>query len=270
MPLAVDLSWTFAPGPLILVALAAYVYVRRWRVVRREGSGRDATRWHLASFLAGLAAVLTALVSPLDALGEQFFPGHMLQHILLLDVAPILCTLGLTKVLLRPVTRRVHRLERRAGPFAHPAFAVVLYAGTIWVWHIPSLYDRALTDPFVHGLEHVSFSVAGLIFWWHLVSPIRSRFQHGALAPVLYLIATKLLVGALGMGLTFSPDVIYSYYEQFGTIWGLTALTAQQVGGALMTVEQESVLGIVLFTLFIRALGDADRRDIRAERLGTG
>jgi putative membrane protein len=267
---AVDASWTFNPGPLLLVGTVGALYLRRWLTVRRTDGPRGAGGWRLVSFLAGLVAVLAALVSPLDALGEQLFAMHMGQHILLLDLAPILCTLGLTKAILRPVTKRVHRIERAAGPLAHPAFAVILYAATIWAWHIPALYDAALTDPVVHGLEHVSFGVAGTLFWWHLLSPIRTRFRQGAMAPLLYLAATKLLVGALGMGLTFSPDVLYPYYEQLGTIWGLSPLASQQVGGGLMTVEQESVLGIVLFALFFRALDDADRRDVRAERLRAG
>ena len=81
---------------------------------------------------------------------------HMVQHILLLDIVPILLIVSLTKVILRPATRRLQRLERSAGPLAHPAFAVVLYVGVMWGWHIPALYDAALRHPFVHALEHTS------------------------------------------------------------------------------------------------------------------
>jgi cytochrome c oxidase assembly factor CtaG len=107
-----------------------------------------------------------------------------------------------------------------------------------------------------------------VLFWWHLLSPIRSRFRLGGLGPVLYVAATKLLVGALGMAITFSPDLIYDWYVRFGVIWGMTPLAAQQAGGALMTVEQETILGVVLITMFVRALGEDDRREARAERYG--
>jgi putative membrane protein len=218
--------------------------------------------------MGGLALILVALVSPVDKLGDQLFFMHMAQHIVLLDLAPILCILGLTRVLLRPATRRIHRIEQAAGFLAHPVFAVILYAATIWTWHVPALYDAALRHPLVHVLEHITFLSAGLLFWWHLLSPIRSRFRLGGLGPVLYVAATKLLVGALGMAITFSPDLIYDWYHQFGTIWGMTPLTGQQTGGALMTVEQETILGIVLITMFVRALGEEDRREARAERYG--
>ena len=100
---------------------------------------------------------------------------HMVQHILLLDVVPILLIVSLTKVILRPATRRLQRLERSAGPLAHPAVAVVLYVAVMWGWHVPALYDAALRHPFVHALEHTFFMTAGLLYWWHLLSPIRSR-----------------------------------------------------------------------------------------------
>ena len=265
---AVSYAWTFDPGPLVAVGVAGAIYVARWLRVRRDDGARGAGGWRLVSFLAGLALVLVALVSPVDELGNQLFFMHMTQHIVLLDLAPILCILGLTRVLLRPVTRRIHRVERAAGFLAHPVFAVVLYAATIWTWHVPALYDAALRHPLVHVVEHLSFLSAGLLFWWHLLSPIRSRFRLGGLGPVAYVAATKLLVGALGMAITFSPDLLYDWYGRFGVIWGMTPLAGQQAGGALMTVEQETILGIVLITLFVRALGEDERREARAERYG--
>jgi putative membrane protein len=266
--LAVNYAWTFDPGPILAVAVAGTIYVARWRRVRREDGPRGAGGWRLVSFLSGLALILVALVSPVDKLGEQLFFMHMTQHIVLLDLAPILCILGLTRVLLRPATRRIHRIEQRAGFLAHPIFAVLLYAATIWAWHVPALYDAALRHPLVHVLEHLTFLSVGVLFWWHLLSPIRSRYRLAGLKAVGYVAATKLLVGALGMAITFSPDLLYDWYARFGPIWGMLPLAGQQAGGALMTVEQETVLGIVLITLFVRALGEEDRREARAERYG--
>jgi cytochrome c oxidase assembly factor CtaG len=265
---AVSYAWTFDPGPIVAVGVAGVLYVVRWRRVRRDEGARGAGGWRLASFLAGLALILVALVSPVDALGEQLFVMHMAQHIVLLDLAPILLILGLTRMILRPVTRRIHRIEQAVGFLAHPVFAVLLYAATIWVWHIPALYDDTLKTPLLHAFEHVTFLSAGLLFWWHLLSPIRSRFRLGGLGPVLYVAATKLLVGALGIGITFSPDLLYTWYAHFGVIWAMAPLASQQAGGALMTVEQESILGVVLITMFVRALGEEERREARAERYG--
>ncbi|MCW3063511.1 MAG: Cytochrome c oxidase caa3-type, assembly factor CtaG-related protein [Solirubrobacterales bacterium] len=164
-----DASWSFAPGVLLVVALAGGAYAKRWRDARASRPAHPPGRWRAVAFGGGLLAIFVALISPIDRLAEQLLVMHMVQHLLLLDIAPILVIVGLTKVLLRPITRRVHALERRAGFLAHPAFAVVFYAGAMCVWHIPALYDVAARHSGIHALEHLTFSAAGFLYWWHLL-----------------------------------------------------------------------------------------------------
>lgn len=258
-----DASWSFVPAAIVIVAVLTVVYVRRWRSV-----GAPVAR--LASFLGGMALVLVALVSPVDRLAEQLFFMHMTQHLLLLDLAPILVLLGLTKVILRPATRKLVRLERAAGPLAHPVFAIGLYVVVMWMWHVPALYDAALEHAAVHVLEHVTFGVAGGLYWWHLLSPIRSRKRLGGMGPVLYMVSTKVLVGLLGIGLAFAPDAIYDFYERQPSYWGLSPGTDQAIGGLVMATEQSIVMGIALAYLFVRALAESDRQNEREERYDSG
>jgi putative membrane protein len=253
-------SWSVDPGALILLAALTFVYVRRWRAC-------DASAGRLVSFLSGILVAAIALFSPVDSLGEDLFLMHMVQHILLLDIAPILCILGLTRVLLRPIARPLLRLERAAGPFAHPVFAIALYVGSMWVWHIPALYDLALEHPVAHVVEHTFFTFAGALYWWHLLSPIRSRHLAG-MGPVIYMAATKVLVGLLGIGLTFAPDALYAFYEDQPRYWGLSAGTDQAVGGLIMATEQSIIMGIALVVLFVRALSESEREEQRRERYG--
>jgi cytochrome c oxidase assembly factor CtaG len=263
---AVDTSWSFAPG--VLVALTGYgvVYGLRWRQARAEGGARAASGWRAASWAAGLLCLFLALISPVDVLGEQLASAHMVQHLLVADLAPIFLTLGLTKWILRPVTRRIHHIERAAGPFGHPAFGVVAYVGAMWLWHIPTFYDAALRHPYVHVVEHLTFAGAGLLYWWHLLSPIRTRLRLGGMGPVLYMGSTKLLVGLLGILLAFAPELIYDGYGTTGVRWGLSPLDDLHVAGLLMALEQSLVMGIALVFLFTRMLAEADREDERAER----
>ena len=265
--MAADTSWTLDPGALALIALATTLYVPRWRKVRRTQGARGASVGRLLAFAGAMLTLAAALISPIDRLGEQAFAMHMTQHVLLLDLVPICLMLGLTKILLRPATRRLMALERAAGPLAHPVFAVCLYVGVMWFWHVPRLYDAALQHDSVHVLEHVMFLSAGLLYWWHLLSPIRSRMLTGIMGPVVYMLSTKFAVGLLGIGLTFTPDPLYDYYEQRTPIWRLTAGGDQELAGAIMALEQSIVMGIALAYLFIRALEQGEREQRRRERL---
>ena len=264
-----NLSWPLSPGALIGAALVLAVYVRRWRAVRGSGSPRahvEAPVWRLCCFVGSVVAALAALASPIDTLADQLFFAHMVQHMLLLDVSPVLGILGFTKVILRPVTRAVHDLERKAGALAHPAFAVALYVGVIWAWHVPAAYDDAARHPLVHVCEHMSFFLAGSLYWWHLLSPIRARLRLDGLGPVVYMATTKLFVGALGMGLAFAPSALYPFYEHHARIWGLSARDDQGIAGLIMAVEQSVVMGVAIAWLFMRALAESEREQQRRER----
>jgi len=263
---AADASWTFDPGAVALIGLAAAVYVPRWRRVRRTHGARGAPVGRLLAFAGGVTALIVALVSPIDRLGEQLFVMHMAQHILLLDIVPILFIVSLTKVIMRPATRRLNRLERAAGPLAHPAFAVFLYVAVMWGWHVPAMYDAALQHSTIHAIEHTCFMTAGLLYWWHVLSPIRTRTHMRGLAPVGYMLSTKLLVGILGIAITFAPDALYDFYKHQAPVWGLDPTEDQALAGGLMALEQSIVMGIALVWLFVRALAESEAEEQRAER----
>jgi putative membrane protein len=117
----------------------------------------------------------------------------------------------------------------------------------------------------VHVLEHLSFGAAGLLYWWHLLSPIRSRLRLAGMGPILYMASTKILVGFLGILLAFSPDLLYAYAWS-GSKWGLSPLDDQHVAGLVMALEQSIVMGIALAYLFFRMLSESEAADQRAER----
>jgi putative membrane protein len=266
---AVNASWSWAPAVLFVIALGVVVYVWRWRAARRETTRHRPGVGRLVLWLLGMTTLFVALVSPVDTLGEQLLVMHMVQHILLLDIAPILLILGLSRVLLRPVTRRITVVERRAGFLAHPIFAAVLYVAVMWVWHIPSLYDAAVGNDAIHAFEHLCFMAAGALYWWHLFAPIRGRMRLGGLGPVVYMLSSKLGVGLLGLVLTFAPTAIYPDY-QHRTPWGLSPVADQSAAGVVMATEQSIVMGIALAWLFVRMLGESEREQERSERYEVG
>ena len=217
--------------------------------------------------VTGLTLVLVALVSPLDRISEQLASAHMVQHLLLADLVPIALILAFTKVLLRPVTREIHALEKRAGWLAHPVFGRHRLRRRHVALARAGLYDAALNHAGVHVLEHLTFAASGSLYWWHLISPIRSRLRLGGMAPVAYMVSTKLLVGALGVFLAFYPKLLYTPYAVDGERWGMSPLDDQHVAGLIMGLEQSLVMGVGLAYLFTRMLTEADAADRRADAL---
>ncbi len=260
------LYWSLEPGVLAGLAVLLALYLAGWDRARSPGAPHPPGYGRLALFASGWAIALLALASPLDALGDQLMVMHMVQHMLLLDLAPILMILGLTKGILRPVTRRIHTIERRAGILAHPAFAVLAYTGLLWLWHVPAMYDRAQGSDAVHALEHLCFFSAGALYWWYVFSPIRSRLRLGGLGPIAYMTSAKLLAGLLGVALAFAPHSIYPFYSHHPHYWGLSPHVDQSMAGLVMALEQSVVMGIALVYLFVRMLGESEREAQRAER----
>jgi cytochrome c oxidase assembly factor CtaG len=259
-------SWTFDPAVVVGVVLLVAVYLVAWRRARGPREPHPPGLGRLTLFLAGVLTIVVALISPLDSLGDQLMVMHMVQHTLLIDIAPILLILGLTKGLLRPVTRRVRAVERRAGYLAHPAFAVIFYVSILWFWHIPAIYDQAQGNGAVHALEHLCFAAAGTLYWWHVLSPIRSRLRLGGMGPVAYMASGKLAVGILGIVIAFAPTVLYPFYAHQPHYWGLSPLEDQMMAGLVMALEQSIVMGIAIVILFVKMLAESEREAQRAER----
>jgi putative membrane protein len=262
------LAWRLDPAVLAPLAAYAALYLSRFAAARREAGGRGAGPAQVLAFGGALLVLLVAVVSPLDALGERYlFSAHMVQHLLIGDIAPLLVLLALSRVILRPATRRLTRLERALGPLAHPATGLCLWLVIIYLWHVPVLYDAALRDPFLHALEHLSFFAAGIALWWPLVQPVPMRRRLGGLGSVAYIGMAKAGLAALGLYLAWSSTVAYTPYESAPRISGLSAIEDQNVGGAIMMVEQSIVLVVAFFVLFVRMLRQSEKEERRRERL---
>jgi putative membrane protein len=263
-----QIHWFEDPAILAPIALMVGIYVWRFREVRRDGDTRGATWLHALAFAGAVLALLAALVTPIDGLGEDYlFSAHMVQHVLLGDIAPLLLLLSLSRVMLRPVTRRLVGLERALGPLASPVTAIALWLGIMYLWHIPALYDAAVESPLLHALEHLSFFAAGIALWWPLVQPIPMRRALTGLQPLGYIAAAKGGLAALGLFLAWSSSAHYPFYEDAPRIWGLSAVEDQNVAGVIMMVEQSMTLVLVMVWVFVRMLTRSEEEQLRRERL---
>ena len=260
--------WTFDPAQLILLALYVVIYLRRFIHAREEAGGRGAGPLQLAAFGGAVLVMLAALVSPIDALGEDYlFSMHMVQHILLGDIAPLLLLLSLSRMIMRPATRRLSRIERRLGALASPPAFIALWLGLVYLWHIPALYDAALNRAGVHALEHICFFTAGVLVWWPLIQPVPMRRRLTGVQPLMYIFAAKVGLAVLGIYLAWSTGVAYDYYTHVPRVWGLSAIEDQNVRGAIMLAEQSLVLVTVMAVLFVRMLAQSEEEERRRERL---
>jgi putative membrane protein len=261
------IQWLSDPAVLAPLALLAGIYVWRFRQVQREGRGGAGPLQALA-FAGGMLDLLAALVSPIDGLGEDYlFSAHMVQHVLLGDIAPLLLLLGLSRAIMRPATRRLARIERRLGPLASPVTGILIWLGLMYLWHVPALYDAAAQHAGVHLLEHASFFAAGVALWWPLIQPVPMRRRLTGLQPLAYIAAAKAGLAALGLYLAWSSTPLYDHYEQTPRIWGLSPIEDQNIGGVIMMVEQSFTLVLVMVALFVRMLAQSEEEQRRRERL---
>jgi cytochrome c oxidase assembly factor CtaG len=263
-----QLHWTLDPLQLLSIALIVAIYVWRFRAARREAGGRGAGWPQALAFTGSMLLLATATISPIATLGDEYlFSGHMVQHILLGDLAPLLLLLSLSRVIMRPATRRLVGVERRLGRLAHPITFIVAWLALVYVWHIPALYNLALENPLAHGLEHATFFTAGTLLWWPLIQPVPMRHRLEGTMGLAYIFGAKMSLGVLGLFLTWSTTVFYDYYLGVPRIWGMSAIEDQNVGGAIMMVEQALVLLAVFFLLFVRMLTQSEEAEQRRERL---
>ncbi|HCY61978.1 MAG TPA: cytochrome c oxidase assembly protein [Oxalobacteraceae bacterium] len=203
-----------------------------------------------ACYFAGMALLVVALMSPVDAIGEHLFSMHMVQHELMMLVAAPLIVAGnpLTACIWAfspPARVRIGRLLhsrslrwlRQLWHLLTQALAAwLLHALVLWAWHFPTLFSASLADDGVHTLQHISFLGSALLFWAALLGPhARLRANRQGLAAV-YVLTTAIHTGALGALLTFSPRAWYPDYAGRTEDWGLTLLEDQQLGGLIMWV----------------------------------
>ncbi|MBR0645407.1 cytochrome c oxidase assembly protein [Plastoroseomonas hellenica] len=234
------LPWTFDPWVVTPLLACLLLYGLGLSALwRRAGAGRGIGMAQAVAYLCGWLALAGALTSPLHWLGEHLFTAHMIEHELVMAVAAPLLVLGrpLAAALWAFPSRPRQRLARIArSPPARvgwraltlPPVATLLHGIAIWSWHLPPLFDATVTDVGLHRLQHLSFVLTALLFWWALL-----RRSH-PLAASAHLFVTMVHTGILGALLTFAPRVLYAVQTMEASRWGLTPLEDQQLAGVVM------------------------------------
>lgn len=258
-------SWPSEPWLFASLLFSAAIYCRGWSVLRR----RDPQRWNgwrLASFVGGLAAIFLALASPLEPFATLLLQIHMVQHLLLMMVAPPLIWLGaplfpIVRGLPAPIRTvwvapllRSRRLRRWFSRLTHPLVAWPIYVGVTWFWHAPRFYELALSSGRWHVVEHAAFIAAAMLFWYPVVRPYPSRPSWSPWLLFPYLLLADVQNTVLAAWLTFSSRVIYPHYEHGPHIAGLSALDDQAGAGVIMWVPGSIAFLLPLFIVGLSLL----------------
>jgi cytochrome c oxidase assembly factor CtaG len=233
------------------IVLLASLYAAAFRRVR----GRTSP-WRAASFALAIAILLATVLSPIDRIGEErLFSVHMLQHLMIGDLAALFAVLGVDGPLLRPLLA-VH-LVQRLRVLAHPFVAFPLWAANLCAWHTTLLYDAALRNDGVHALQHTLFFTCGVLLWSALIEPLPGPTWFTSARKLLYVGAMWVVSLGLAQFFLWSGRPYYPRYAQFHG-----ALADQRAGGGVMLVEGSLVMLGAVVWLLLRSFAESERREV--------
>jgi cytochrome c oxidase assembly factor CtaG len=240
---------------LVPLALMSLLYGRRTRTLERQD--RPVSGWRQACFYGGVFTIAAALTG-LGDLSDELLTAHMVEHLLLGDIAALLIVLGLTGPLIAPILRI--KLFDSLRILAHPLIAFPLWAIDIYIWHLPVFYEAALNHLGVHLLEHVMFLGFGINMWMCLFGPLPMPRWFGNAAKLGYIVAVRLTGTVIGNVFMWSGSVFYPFYTHGDAAWHVSPIADQNLAGAVMMVE-ESILTLCLFCwLFLRTARENEER----------
>jgi putative membrane protein len=276
-------AWNWDPLILAGVVLMSGLYARGMAALRRrQGRLRLIQKLRAVAFAVSQIAIIAALISPLEAMAGLYFSSHMVQHMLLTHIAAPLIALSFP---ISPFLMALPDAQRRrvgrwwaSNPFGlrtawrfltQPAVPWLLYAITLWVWHMPFLYSAAVENEFIHFLEHLFFIIAAVLFWWTVVHYFaRSISRRGIGVMYLFLFAVQnSLLGAL---LTFSTVPWYPVYIDRAQELGISAIADQNLAGLIMWIP-DGVLNVIVAIILMKMwLEGMEQRQQSLERRSTG
>ncbi len=246
-PLIAHVAGAFAPVEVFPITIGGVAYWARVRSLAWDG--RSVPLWRQLCFGSGLTLIAIALFSPIGHVAEELVIAHMVEHLLIGDIASLLLVLGLTKSILQPLL--AIRVFNRLQVLTHPLVAFPLWIANFYLWHVPALYDAAYGTAPVHALEHTCFLFFGCLMWMPIFGPLPKPQWFTAGWKVGYVIAVRFSGAALANVLMWSGTVLYPVYGRGEHYWGITPVADQSTAGVIMMIEGTFLaLGLLAWVFF--------------------
>lgn len=265
-----ELPWNWEVWVLVCLGLAVFGYGYGLHRLSPHARLRIFGGLRITSFIAGIAILFVALISPLDALDDQLFSAHMTQHLLLIMVgAPLLVygrpTMAFLWAFPMSVRRMIGRLwvggglHRGVRALMSPLVVWLLCSVVLWFWHLPGPYGWALGSEGVHTLEHLCFFITALMFWSLVIEPFgRRRLDYGS--TLIFVATLGVQNGLLGALLTLAGHPFYGVHLDTTAAWGLTPLEDQQLAGIIMWIPANLIHLTSLGVLFVLWMQNAEHQ----------
>lgn len=240
---------------ILLLAIVTASYAKRVHTLsgsRRAVSGARQFSFYLAIFL-----LVAEPLSPLSAQDDESFTSHMIEHLLIGDLAALLMVLGITGPLIQPLLR--NPVVDFLRPLTQPIVALVFWIANTWIWHIPFLFEAAIDNEWVHVIQHLLFFSAGFNLWMAVFGPLPKPSWFGNVAKLFYIVGARVAGVLLGNVFVFSGTTFYDNYERADNPWGLSPLADQSTAGAVMMAEGSLVIFILFGWLFFRAATEGEK-----------
>ncbi|MGH2868330.1 MAG: cytochrome c oxidase assembly protein [Solirubrobacteraceae bacterium] len=245
--------------PLLAALLYVMLYRRRTGTLTRER--RPVASWRRISFYTGVITVAVIQLPPCDGLADSVLAAHMVQHVVIGDLASLAIILGVTGPVLAPLLHtRASSATRR---LSHPLVAVTLWAADLYAWHLPFFYQLAIEHDLVHALEHACMLWFGALLWLALIGPLPKPRWFAGGWELGYVMLVRFLGAVLANVLIWGQTVFYPVYRVSDRARGLSPLSDQSLAGGIMMLEQVILTTVLLAWLFIRV----SRRDEERQSL---
>jgi putative membrane protein len=256
------MTWHWHPEVALgLEALLVAYFVVIGPLRRRRGWGPRPSRARVVAFLGGTAILAAALLGPLAEWAEHVaLSAHMVQHLLLILVVPVLWLLGLPSWALAPVAG-IPIVGRLGYALTRPLPALALASAVQVAWHLPPAFVAAHRVEWLHAAEHVSFLATGLLLWWPVVGPSPEWPRPAPPAQLLYLFLATIPMMAIAAPITLAEDVLYPAYAAAARPWPLGPRADQELAGVLMWVGGMFGYLVAGTVVFFRWAGPEARED---------